>query len=57
MKIIIMGMSNFWVYFVMIVVILHFIVGFGYLIYKLSPKKKDKDKTKDEQDGSNNSAR
>ena len=52
-----MRMSNFWVYFVMIVVILHFIVGFGYLIYKLSPKKKDKDKTKDEQDGSNNSTR
>jgi len=26
----------------MIVVILHIIVAFGYLMYKLSPKKKDK---------------
>ena len=26
------------------VLILHFIVGFGYLIYKLSPKKNDKNK-------------
>lgn len=25
------------------VIILHFIVGFGYLIYKLSPRKKDKE--------------
>lgn len=36
-----MGISNFWFYTIMIVVILHIIVGFGYLIYKLSPKKKD----------------
>lgn len=34
--------SNFWYYFIMIVVILHFVVGFGYLIYKLSPRKSDK---------------
>jgi len=27
----------------LIVILLHFIVGFGYLIYKLSPRKKDKD--------------
>ena len=25
----------------LILIILHFIVGFGYMIYKLSPKKKD----------------
>ncbi|MCB0476403.1 MAG: hypothetical protein KDC69_12050 [Flavobacteriaceae bacterium] len=36
--------SNFWYYFIMIVVILHFLLGFGYLIYKLSPRKSDKDK-------------
>ena len=24
------------------VLMLHFLIGFGYLIYKLSPKKKDK---------------
>lgn len=37
-----MRISNFWFYTIMIVVILHIIMGFGYLIYKLSPKKKDK---------------
>jgi heme/copper-type cytochrome/quinol oxidase subunit 2 len=37
-----MGISNFWVYTIMVVVILHVIVGFAYLLYKLSPKKKDK---------------
>ncbi len=26
------------------VLLLHFLIGFGYLIYKLSPKKKDKNK-------------
>ncbi len=35
--------SNFWFYTIMIIVIGHFVIGFGYLIYKLSPKKKDKD--------------
>ena len=39
-----MGMSNFWYYFIMVVVILHFVVGFGYLIYKLAPRKSDKKK-------------
>jgi len=38
-----MEMSNFWYYFIMVVVILHFVVGFGYLIYKLSPRKSDKE--------------
>jgi len=27
---------------IIIVLVLHFVVGFGYLIYKLSPKKGDK---------------
>lgn len=37
-----MGISNFWFYTIMIVAIAHIIVGFLYLLYKLSPKKKDK---------------
>ena len=37
-----MGLSNFWYYTIMIVVILHVLVAFGYLMYKLSPKKKHK---------------
>lgn len=37
-----MGLSNFWYYTLVIVVILHILIGFGYLMYKLSPKKKDK---------------
>jgi hypothetical protein len=37
-----MGISNFWYYTIIAVVLLHILVGFGYLIYKLSPKKKDK---------------
>ncbi len=40
----IMGMSNFWFYFLIVAVILHFVIGFGYLIYKLSPRKSDKNK-------------
>ncbi len=40
--------SNFWYYTIMILVIGHIIVGFVYLMIKLSPKKKDKPK-KDEQ--------
>jgi hypothetical protein len=39
-----MTASNFWYYFIMVAVILHFVVGFGYLIYKLSPRKSDKKK-------------
>ena len=31
---------GFWTTLIFIVIILHFVVGFGYLIYKLSPKKK-----------------
>lgn len=37
-----MGESNFLFYTVIVIVIGHFIVGFGYLIYKLSPRKRDK---------------
>jgi uncharacterized membrane protein SirB2 len=37
-----MEISNFWFYTIMIVVILHVVVGFAYLLYKLSPKKKTK---------------
>lgn len=40
--------SNFWFYFVMVVVIAHFIIGFGYLMIKLSPKKGDKKKEDEE---------
>ena len=36
--------SNFWYYVIMAVVILHVVGGFGYLFYKLSPKKSDKKK-------------
>lgn len=37
-----MEISNFWFYTIMILVILHVVVGFVYLLYKLSPNKKDK---------------
>jgi uncharacterized protein YqhQ len=37
-----MKTSNFWTYIVIAIVVLHFVIGFGYLIYKLSPKKGDK---------------
>lgn len=32
-----------WVIVLLIVVLLHFLVGFGVLMYKLSPKKKNDD--------------
>ena len=37
-----MNTSNFWTYFVIAIIVLHFVIGFGYLFYKLSPKKSDK---------------
>lgn len=40
-----MRISNFWFYTIMIVVILHVIIAFAYLMYKLLPKKKDKKET------------
>lgn len=39
-----MRISNFWFYTIVTVAILHILIGFGYLMYKLSPKKKDKTK-------------
>lgn len=36
--------SNFWNYIFITVIMLHLVVGFGYLMYKLSPKKEDKKK-------------
>jgi len=39
-----MEISNFWFYTIMVIVIMHVVVGFAYLLYKLSPKKKDKEK-------------
>lgn len=34
--------TGFWEKIVMAIIVLHFIVGFGYLVYKLSPRKEDK---------------
>lgn len=42
--------SNFWYYTVMILVIGHILVGFIYLMVKLSPKKKDNSKKKEQKD-------
>jgi hypothetical protein len=39
-------MSDFWIYIIIAIIILHFLVGFGYLIYKMSPTKEDKEKMK-----------
>jgi hypothetical protein len=33
--------TGFWEKIVMAIIVLHFIVGFGYLIYKLSPRKEE----------------
>ncbi len=40
--------SNFWYYTIMILVIGHIIAGFVYLMIKLSPKKKDKEKNSEQ---------
>lgn len=34
--------SNFWYYVFFAIVILHVVVGFIYIVYKMSPKKKGK---------------
>ena len=39
---------SFWTTVLLIVVVGHFVVGFGYLMYKLSPKKKDKQESSTE---------
>ncbi|WP_256451653.1 hypothetical protein [Lutibacter sp. A80] len=41
-----MAISNFWFYTIVALVLLHIIVGFVYLLYKLSPKNKDKESEK-----------
>jgi len=35
---------DFWVKIGLIVIVLHLLIGFGWLIYKLSPRKSDKKK-------------
>jgi len=35
---------NIWVEIGLILIVLHLILGFGWLMYKLSPRKKDKKK-------------
>lgn len=34
--------SDFWSKIIMLVIVLHFVIGFGYLIYKLSPQKENR---------------
>jgi len=42
--------SNFWYYVFFAIVMLHLVAGFVYMIVKLSPKKKDKEHKKTEND-------
>lgn len=44
------AMSDFWFYTVIAIIILHLVVGFVYLMYKMSPTKEDKEKMKQEQE-------
>ncbi|MBV1922645.1 MAG: hypothetical protein KUG68_01305 [Flavobacteriaceae bacterium] len=46
-------MSDFWFYVVIAVIILHFVVGFVYLIYKMSPKKGEEIKDDLEEENEN----
>ena len=39
---------NIWVIIGLGLIVLHLLVGFGWLIYKLSPRKSDKQNKKDE---------
>jgi len=41
---------NTWVIIGLAVIVLHLLVGFGWLAYKLSPKKGDKDKEQQAED-------
>jgi len=43
-----MKSSNFWYYVFFAIVMLHLIAGFIYLIVKLSPKKKEQEKTEND---------
>ncbi len=45
-----MEISNFWFYTIMIIAIVHVIAGFVYLLYKVSPKKKEKKNLKNTND-------
>jgi len=38
---------NTWVIIGLVVIVLHLLIGFGWLIYKLSPRKSDKKKDED----------
>jgi hypothetical protein len=40
---------DFWVKVVLIVIALHLLLGFGWLVYKLSPGKKQDDKQSSEE--------
>ena len=42
--------SDFWTKIIILIVILHFVAGFGYLIYKMSPTKEDKQKRLEEEE-------
>jgi len=48
-------MSDFWFYTVIVIIILHLVVGFGYLMYKMSPTKEDKERMKQEENQDTNS--
>ena len=43
-------MSDFWFYVVIAIIMLHLLGGFGYLIYKMSPTKEDKERMKRERE-------
>ena len=44
--------SDFFTNILLFLIIAHFIVGFGYLIYKLSPRKKEDSKEETDSDSS-----
>jgi len=48
------AMSNFWFYIIIAIIILHLVVGFGYLMYKMSPTKEDKERMKQEENQDKN---
>ncbi len=49
------AMSDFWFYTIIAIIILHLVVGFGYLMYKMSPTKEDKERMKQEENQNTNS--
>lgn len=44
--------SDFFTNILLILIVAHFIVGFGYLIYKLSPRKKENSDDEDQNQSS-----